>query len=82
MAGSPPEKDLLQAILLKFNDNFVTMTLADAYNTIARPNHGWSEFVSAINHLKSEGMLEGKGDGFAVLYSLTRKGQAMISAKS
>jgi hypothetical protein len=80
--ANPPAQDLLEGILTKFDDNLVKMTLADAYNAIAGPKHGWNEFVNAINHPKSEGLLEGKGDGFAVFYSLTMKGRAAINAKS
>jgi hypothetical protein len=80
-ASPPPQKELLEAILKKFDDNFVTMTLGDAYNAVGRPKHDWNEFVLAVNHLKSQGLMEGKGDGFVVLYSLTKKGHEAVSAK-
>ncbi len=80
-ARSPPQKELLDAILAKFDENFVTMTLGDAYNAIARSKHTWNDFVNAINLLKSQGFLEGKGDGFVLLYSLTKKGHDAISNK-
>jgi hypothetical protein len=82
MADPPAQKELLEAILIKFDDAFVKMTLPDAYNAMAGPKHGWNEFVKAINHLKSEGLLEGKGDGFAVCYSLTKKGRAAVKGRS
>lgn len=44
----------------------------------ARPKleFAWPEFVDCIEYLVSSGLIERKGDGFAVNYSLTEKGLA------
>jgi hypothetical protein len=81
VARSPAHKELLESILRKF-DNNLKMTLADAYDARARSTNGWSEFVNAFNYLKSEGFLESKGDGFVLLYSLTKKGNEAIREKT
>ena len=45
------------------------MTLHDIYSKMtAKPE--WARFVDAVSHLSREGLLEGRGDGFLVRYSL------------
>ncbi len=55
------------------------MTMRDAYG--ANPKYPWDHFLGAANRLVSEGFLQGNGDGFVVLYSLTSKsGNVVITS--
>ncbi len=56
------------------------MTLRDKYS--ANPKYPWGHFLDAASHLVSEGLLQGKGDGFVVHYSLTSKGRNAVLASN
>ena len=50
------------------------MTLHDIYNKLTTKPE-WAKFVDAVSHLSRDGLLEGRGDGFLVRYSITNKGR-------
>jgi len=65
----------LNKILKRF-DSELPMTLRDAYRL--DPEHPWGDFLNGVNHLISQGLLTGKGDGFVVHYFLTNEGRNAI----
>jgi hypothetical protein len=52
------------------------MTLRDVYSK--DPKQSWTEFMSTVDSLVSQGFLVAKGDGFVVHYFLTNKGRNAI----
>jgi hypothetical protein len=78
---SPPQQEVQEAILRSLDGDYVAMTMADAYNAAARSKLGWNDFADVMSRLKSGGLIEGRGDGFVVLYSLTSKGREAITGK-
>ncbi len=52
-------------------DGFPSLTLGDLYRRNVQ--HSWDNFIVCVNYLISEGYMEGKGDGFAVYYTMTSK---------
>jgi hypothetical protein len=68
-----PRDEVLKYVLSAFNGGALPMTLRDLYRN--NPKYSWGYLIGAVNHLVSEGFLEGKGDGFVVHYSLTSKGR-------
>lgn len=62
--------------ILRMFDAEGATTLREAYDE--NPMQSWTEFMSAVNSLISQGFLIGKGDGFVVEYSLTNKGRNAI----
>jgi hypothetical protein len=57
--------------------------LPDIFNARLRSKYSYADFLNAFRNLKSEGFIAGIGDGFAVHYSLTKKGlEELDSEKS
>jgi hypothetical protein len=65
-------RDEVVRYLLGGFDGGPRRTLRDLYQE--RPRYPWGDFVRAVNHMVSEGLLEYRGNGFEVLYALTSKG--------
>jgi hypothetical protein len=70
--GGRARFDALRHILNAL-DGGNSLTLGDLYRSNRKDS--WTEFIKDVNGLITEGLLEGTGDGFVVLYSLTEKGR-------
>jgi predicted transcriptional regulator len=70
-----PRDGIAKDILKRF-DTEMAKSLPDAY--LMDTHLEWSEFLSTVNGLVSEGYLAGKGDGFLVHYYLTTKGRSLV----
>ncbi len=71
-----PQDEVLKYVLSAFGGDALPMTLRDLYRT--NPKYPWGHFIGAVNQLVSEGLIEGKGDGFVVHYFLTNKGRNAV----
>ncbi len=74
--AGPVEKEIIASIVKRLVV-VSPQTLGDLYR--ANKAHPWVEFLKAVDYLVSDGLLEGKGDGFAVQFALTTRGRIDLS---
>lgn len=70
-----PPRPVVEAILRTLRQTR-SRNIGDIYRDNLQ--FSWTEFMSAVDYMVSEGLVVGRGDGFSVLYSLTRKGMAEL----
>jgi len=79
--GAARDAEFIQSVLRKFSDN-AGPTIAAAFDGKPTSKYGWTDFVRLVNHLRAEGFLEAKGDGFVVHWHLTKKGQDAMNGST
>jgi hypothetical protein len=62
--------------VLRSFDGQILRTISEAYAT--NPCQSWGDFLTRVNQLVSDGLLVGKGDGFAVHFFLTEKARSAL----
>ena len=62
--------------VLRSFDEKILRTISEAY--ARNPCQSWENFLTRVNQLVSDGLLVGKGDGFAVHFFLTEKARSAL----
>ena len=75
MLSTKAKDGLVRHVLQTFDTNFA-LTFGEACDI--NQNYPRTGFASVATQMISEGFLIGKGDGFVIRYSLTRKGLAVL----